>query len=94
MLQIQDRFLKSFIYQILMQALKTEVCILELKRIKKALLKNPQGTKYCLKLDMKKYYPSIDNQILFEIVKTKIKDKKLLRLIELLFSAWEQKGNR
>lgn len=37
---------------------------------------------YCLKIDIKKYYPSIDNEILKEIVRRKIKDVKLLSLID------------
>jgi retron-type reverse transcriptase len=37
---------------------------------------------YCLKIDIKKYYPSIDNAILKEIVRRKIKDVKLLSLID------------
>ena len=91
MLQIQDRFLKSFILDTY-ASIEDRGLHFGAKRIKKALLKNPQGTKYCLKLDMKKYYPSIDNQILFEIVKTKIKDKKLLRLIEIIIFSMGAKG--
>jgi len=37
---------------------------------------------YCLKIDIKKYYPSIDNDILKGLVRKKIKDKKLLSLID------------
>lgn len=91
MLQIEDRFLKSLI-------LDTYASIEErglhfgARRVKNALRKDPQGTKYCLKLDMKKYYPSIDNEILFEIVKTKIKDKKLLRLISIIIFSMGAKG--
>ncbi len=40
---------------------------------------------------MKKYYPSIDNKILFKIVNTKIKDKKLLKVTEnIIFSVGEK----
>jgi len=49
--------------------------------IKKAL-KDKEGTKYCLKLDIKKYYPSIDHKILKEIIRKKIKDIDLLFLID------------
>jgi RNA-directed DNA polymerase len=40
--------------------------------------------KYVLKLDVKKYFFSIDHEILLEKLKKKISDKKLLQLIKLL----------
>ena len=51
------------------------------KRVKKSLI-NKENTKYCLKLDIKKYYPSIDNKILKQIIRKKIKDKDLLWLLD------------
>lgn len=38
-------------------------------------------TQYCLKLDIKKFYPSIDHEILKSIISKKIKDKQLLGLM-------------
>lgn len=40
------------------------------------------GTEYCLKLDIKKYYPSIDHDILKKIIRYKIKDNDLLKLLD------------
>ena len=37
---------------------------------------------YCLKIDIRKYYPSIDNEILKQVVRRKIKDNRLLKLID------------
>ncbi len=48
--------------------------------VKKAL-KNKVGTTYCLKLDIKKFYPSIDHEILKQLLKRKFKDAKLLELL-------------
>lgn len=45
-------------------------------------LKDREGTKYCLKLDIKKFYPSIDHEVLKSIVRKKIKDRKLLNLLD------------
>lgn len=57
------------------------------KRIKKAL-KDTRGTKYCLKLDIKKYYPSINHDILKNVIRRKIKDKNFLSLLnEIIDSA-------
>ncbi len=50
------------------------------KKIKN-LLRNERW-KYCLKMDINKYYPSIDNEILKNIVRKKIKDKHLLSLLD------------
>lgn len=50
-------------------------------RIKKAL-KDEANTKYCLKMDIEKFYPSINNEILKQIIRRKIKDTKLLWLLD------------
>ena len=52
-----------------------------LRNMKRAL-KDRDNTKYCLKLDIKKYYPSIDHCILKKIIRKKIKDKDLLDLLD------------
>jgi len=44
-------------------------------------LKNKEETQYCLKLDIKKFYPNIDNDILKELLLKKFKDKNLLSLL-------------
>lgn len=51
------------------------------RRVKKALF-DKENTHYCLKLDVKKYYQSIDNEILKRIIRKKIKDKDLLWLLD------------
>jgi retron-type reverse transcriptase len=52
-----------------------------LKHIKRDL-KNENNTVYCLKIDVKKFYPSIDHDILKNIIRKKIKDVQLLRLLD------------
>lgn len=51
------------------------------RNIKKSL-KDVHGTKYCLKMDIKKFYPSIDHSILKELIRRKIKDRDLLWLLD------------
>lgn len=48
----------------------------------KDLQNDAQKTKYCLKLDIRKFYPSIDHDILYSIIQKKIKDKWLLKLLK------------
>lgn len=45
-------------------------------------LKDVENTRYCLKMDVKKFYPSIDHEILKAIIRKKIKDSRLLNLID------------
>ncbi|MFA6879885.1 MAG: reverse transcriptase domain-containing protein [Bacteroidales bacterium] len=51
-------------------------------KLKNTLKNDILGTVYCLKLDIRKYYPSINHEILKNIIRKKIKDKKLLRLLD------------
>ena len=37
---------------------------------------------YCLKIDIRKYYPSIDNGVMKSIIRRKIKDRRLLSLLD------------
>lgn len=56
--------------------------------LRTALRKYPDETFYCLKIDVKKFYPSIDHDILCEIIKRKVKDNSLLvLLIGIIYSA-------
>ena len=56
--------------------------------LKKVLQKHPQETKYGLKIDIRKFYPSINHEILFEIIRRKIKDNNLLVILkEIIYSA-------
>lgn len=45
-------------------------------------LRDQQGTKYCLKMDIRKFYPSIDQDILKSVIRRKIKDPDLLWLLD------------
>jgi hypothetical protein len=45
-------------------------------------LRDGAETKYCLKLDIRKFYPSIDHQVLKEILRKKIKDADVLTLLD------------
>lgn len=62
-------------------------CCIKGRGIHKALIKLKKDLfidkpAYCLKLDIKKFYPNIDNNILKNIVRLKIKDKHVLWLLD------------
>jgi RNA-directed DNA polymerase len=48
----------------------------------KRALRDVNGTEYCLQLDIRKFYPSIDHEILKGLVRRKIKDTDLLWLLD------------
>ena len=48
----------------------------------KEALKDVEGTTYCLKLDIRKFYPSIDHDILKQLLRRKFKDRDLLWLLD------------
>jgi len=45
-------------------------------------LRDSSGTTYCLKLDIKKFYPSVDHPILKHLLRRKFKDQDLLWLLD------------
>jgi len=59
-----------------------------LKRLK-AWLKTAEGG-YCLKCDISKYFDSIDQTILFNLIQKKIKDEKAIRLIEKIICSFNK----
>lgn len=56
-------------------------------------LKDKENTQYCLKFDIKSFYPSVNQDILFELVKRKIKCKGTLWLLEDVISSPEGSTN-
>lgn len=52
------------------------------KNVKHILRTDKDGTRYCLKIDVKKFYPSIDHEILKKVIRRRIKDKRLLWLLD------------
>lgn len=52
--------------------------------IRKWLDNDRKHTKYCLKMDITKFYPSIDNEILKRMFRKRIKDKDCLWLMDMI----------
>ena len=57
-----------------------------MRRVKKALQDVP-NTKYCLKIDVKKFYPSIDHDVLKQIIRRKIKCPDTLWLLDSIIDS-------
>lgn len=86
MLQIENIFNKTFAFPTC-ASIKGRGIERAYKLVKK-YLRDEEGTKYCLKLDIKKFYPNIDKQILKDKLRTKFKDKHLLWLFDLLIDSY------
>jgi retron-type reverse transcriptase len=67
--------------------------ISEAQRLLHGYLKDTKGTKYCLQVDVSKFYPSIDHEILKKLLTKKFKDKQLLSLLnKIIDSSPNEKG--
>lgn len=58
-------------------------------RIKRAL-RDREGTRYCLKLDLQKFYHSINQDILIKLLKNKIKDKIILNTLIRIIRSYDK----
>lgn len=59
------------------------------KILRRALDNDYKGAKYCLKLDISKFYPSIDQQLLKNMFRRILKDHKTLKLIDSIIDSSE-----
>ncbi len=59
------------------------------KQLQNDLRNDPEGTIYCAKMDIKKFYPSINHEILKDIIRKKLKDKSLLKLLDEIIDSAE-----
>ena len=59
------------------------------KKLRRDLDQDPEGTKYCLKMDIRKFYPSLNHDILKAIIRKKVKDKDLLWLLDEIIDSAE-----
>jgi hypothetical protein len=59
------------------------------KILRKWIDRDYRGTKYCLKMDISKFYNSVDNKILKQMFREKIKDANCLWLIDEIINSNE-----
>jgi retron-type reverse transcriptase len=55
----------------------------------KKILKDAEGTKYCLKLDVKKFYPTIKHHLLKAMLRRLLKDRFLLNFLDEIIDSAE-----
>ena len=83
MLQIED-LLKRGMYEYCCASIKGRGIHYGGKYIKKILERDRKNTKYCLKLDIKKYYPSVNKELLKRKFRRIIKCRDTLDLMDAI----------
>lgn len=92
MLQIEDIFDKNICY-FSCASIKNRGLNRAYNLTKRYLHNDVTGTRYCLKIDIAKFYENIDRQILKQMLATKFKDRQLLKLLyQIIDSAPKDKG--
>jgi len=85
---IEDILLKSFIDNTF-SSIPNRGIHLALKRMSRDIQNDKEGTEYCLKMDVQKFYPSINQEINKKMYRFKFKDNDLLWLIDLLVDSMD-----
>lgn len=61
--------------------------------VHRALIEDRIGTRYCLKIDIRKFYDNVDHSVLKQIIRYSIADESLLRLLDkIIDSNGKEKG--
>lgn len=83
---LKDDFLNKF-YQESYAAIPRKGMHLAASRLRKYILKHPEKSNYCYKIDFSKYFESIDQDILSVVMKNFVKDASIFRVIvEIIYS--------
>lgn len=86
LLQIEAIIMRGM-YEFCCASIKGRGIMRGMRQIKKILVQDRKYTKYCLKLDIKNFYPSIDKLRLKNKFHKIIKDKETLHLINLIIDS-------
>ena len=84
LMQQIEPLLKKGMYEFSCAPIKGRGIYYASKHIKKILVKDRKNKKYCLKLDIKKFYPSVNKEILKKKFTRIIKDNDTLNLINVI----------
>lgn len=61
-----------------------------MRQVKKWITNDKKNTKYCLKMDIRKFFDSIDQQVLLNKLKKIIRDNKFLHYLEMVITTTEK----
>lgn len=63
-----------------------------LRKVQEYLRRDPDGTKYCFKMDIRKFFPSIKKDIMLRKIERKIKDEDVLWLCREIIFGFKDPG--
>ena len=86
LLQIEDIFTKTFCSHTC--ASISERGIKKASELVEQYMKDVNGTKECLKIDISKFYQNINHRILKQLLRKKFKDKRLLELLDMIIDSY------
>ena len=86
MLQLEPILMRGM-YEFCCASIKGRGIMRGMRHIKKILVQDRKYTKYCLKLDIKQFYPSVDKRILKNKFRRIIKDRDTLYLIDSIIDS-------
>ena len=89
MQQIEPIMVKGM-YDLCCASVKNRGIMRASRHIKRIIVNDRKNTKYCLKLDIKKFYPSVDKEILKQKFRKKIKDNDVLHLLDMIIDSSEE----
>ena len=102
---VRDRLLHHAIYRVLYPAFDqtfiydsyscrdnkgTHKAFVKLENVSKKISKNYTQPCFALKLDIRKFFDSVDHKVLMDLLKERIEDKRLLELLENIISSFWQ----
>ena len=90
MLVAQPRFEKVYIHNTY-AAIKERGVDLALKKLNRDLKQHPD-LKYCLKIDVEKFFPNVDKEILMAMFRKIFKDKEFLNLLDQIVDEYPKSG--
>lgn len=88
MLQVEPIFMEVFISSTC-ASIKGRGIHKASEKLVKYMETDPEGTQYCYKIDVRKFYPSINHTILKKLLRKKLKDEKLLSLLDTIIDSTE-----
>jgi len=65
-----------------------------IKKLQRILFFNKDENMYCLQCDIKKYFKSIDHNVLKQILEKHIKDRRLLKLLNIIIDSYNCKTSK
>ncbi len=92
LMQVIEDVICRGMYEFCCASVKNRGELYAVKYIEKILVNDRKNTKYHIKLDIKKFYPSINKEILKYKFRNIIKDRNTLNLMDIIVDSFKDSG--